>query len=150
MDLVTGRRGHDGPSWPPSSYTLQILLLLSSLPLTNRYDGPFQARWFVEGLHSITLELFGIRVLGLLYDHHDEPAGRTVVAMTVLHEHCNPTLRSDFPIFLQQLHYNATYGPSQARRTVTGPVGGNFFAFLAQKLPHSYLDRFLANKEKFT
>ncbi|TMW98904.1 hypothetical protein EJD97_003319 [Solanum chilense] len=69
-----GRRGHDGPSWPQSSYTLQILLPLSSLPSTNR---------------------------------------------------------SDFPIFLQQLHYDVTYGPSQARRTVIGPVGGNFSAFLA-------------------
>ena len=33
-DLAMGRRGHDGPSWTLSSHTLQILLLLSSLPST--------------------------------------------------------------------------------------------------------------------
>ena len=82
-DLITGHRGHDGPSWPPSSYTLQILLLLSSLPLTNTYDGPFQVRRSVEGLYSVTLKLLEIWVLGLLYDHCDEPGGRTIVAMTV-------------------------------------------------------------------
>ena len=110
--VVTGRRGHDGSSWPLSSYNLQILLLLFSLPSTNRYNGPFQTRWSAEGLHFITLKLLGIWVLGLLFDHHDEPAGRTVVDMKVRHELRNPTLRSDFPIFLQQLHYDATYGPS--------------------------------------
>ena len=72
------------------------------------------------------------------------------MAMTVRHKLRNPTLRSDFPIFLQQLHYDATYGPSQARRTVTSSVGGNFSAFVAQKLPRSSIDRFPANKEKLT
>ena len=62
----------------------------------------------------------------------------------------NPTLGSDFPIFLQHLNYDATYEPSQDRRTVTGPVGGNFSAFLAQKHPRSSLDKFPANKEKLT
>ena len=113
MNLVTGHRGHDGPSWPPSFYNLQILLLLYSLPSTNRYDRPFQSRRSVEGLCSITLKLLGIWVLGLLCDHHDEPVGRTLVAMTVHDELYNPTLRLYFPIFLQQLHHDATYGPSQ-------------------------------------
>ncbi|KEH17245.1 hypothetical protein MTR_0030s0430 [Medicago truncatula] len=35
----------------------------------------------------------------------------------------------------EQLHYGATYGPSQARQTVISSVGGNFSTFLAQKLP---------------
>ena len=74
--LVMGRRGHDLLSWLLSSYTLQILLLLSSLPSTNWYDGPFQARRSVEGLRFITLKLLGNWVLGLLSHHHDEPAGR--------------------------------------------------------------------------
>ena len=45
-DLITGHRGHDGHSWTPSSHTLQILLLLSSLPSTagmtdrHRHNGP--------------------------------------------------------------------------------------------------------------
>ena len=144
-DLMPGSRGHDGPLLPPSSYTLQNILLLSLLPSTNRFDGPFQARWSVEGLRSITLKFLGIWVLGLLSDHHDKQAGRTVVAMTVRHELCNPTLRSDFPIFLQQLHHGATYEPSQARRTVTSSVGCSFSAFLAQKLLCSSLDRIPTN-----
>ena len=72
------------------------------------------------------------------------------MAMMVHNEPRNPILRLDFPIFLQQLHYNATYGPSQARQTVTSSVGGNFSAFLAQKLLRSSLDRFPANKKKLT
>ena len=70
--------------------------------------------------------------------------------MTVRHELRKPTLRSDFPIFLQLLHCDATYGPLQARRTVTSSIHGNFSAFLAQKLSGSSLDRFPANKEKLT
>ena len=72
------------------------------------------------------------------------------MAMTVRHELLDPTLRSDFPIFLQQLHYVAAYGPSQARRTVISSIGGNFSAFFAKKLACSSLDRFPANKEKLT
>ena len=98
------------------------------ITLNDRYDGPFQARRSIEGLRSITLLV--IWVLGLLSDHHDEHAGWTVVAMTVHHELRNPTLRSDFPIFLQHLHYDATYGQSQARRTVVSSVGGLFYISL--------------------
>ena len=145
---MTGLYGHDGSVMASVIYTLQILLLLSSLPSTHKYDGPFQERQSVEGLRSITLKFFGIWVVGLISDHHDELVGRTVVAMTVRHELLDPTLRSDFPIFLQQLHYDATYRLSQARRIVTSPVGGNFSAFLAQNLSRSSLDRFSTNKEK--
>ena len=104
----------------------------------------------VEGLRSITLKLLLILVPRLLSDHYDEPAGRTVVAMTVHHDLRNPTLRSHFPIFLQQLHYGATYGPSQARQTITNPVAGSFSAFLGQKLSCSSLNRFSAKNEKIT
>ena len=148
--VTTGLHVHDGTSWPLSSYTLQILLLLSSLPSTNRYDRPFRARRSIEGLCSITLKLLGIWVLGLLSDNHDKPVGRTVVAITVHHELRNPTLRSDFPIFLPQLHYDSKYGPSRERWTFRRSVGGNFSAFFAQKLPRSSLDRFPPNKEKLT
>ena len=121
-----------------------------SLPSTNRYEGPFQARRSVEGLHSITLKLLRIWVPGLLSDHHDKQAGRTIVAMTVRHEFCNPTLRPDFPIFLQQLHFEATYGPSQDRQTITNSIGCNFSAFPAQKHLRSSLDKFPASNAKLT
>ena len=135
--LVTGHHGHDGPSWPLSSDILQILLLLSSLLSTKRNDRLFQERRSFEGLCSITLKLLGIWVLGLLSNHHDETAGWTFVSMMVRHEIRNPIVRSDFPIFLQQLHYDAIYAPSQDRRTITSAIGGNFSLFLAQKLPRS-------------
>ena len=41
-------------------------------------------------------------------------------------------------------------GPSQAQRTVTSPISGNFSTFLAQKPLGSSLDRFPANKDKIT
>ena len=69
---------------------------------------------------------------------------------TVCHALRYPTLMSYFPIFLKQLHYGATYGPSQARQTVISSVGGNISAFLAQKHPRSSLNRFPSNKEKLT
>ena len=90
---------------------------------------------------------FGIE---LASDHHDEPEGWTIVSMTVRHELFNLRLSSNFSIFLHQLHYDATYGPSEAWRTMTSSVGGNFFAFHAQKLPRSSLDRIPANKDKLT
>ena len=120
------------------------------ITLNDRYDRPFQARRSVEGLCSITLKIHGIWVLGLLSDHHDKQTRQTVVAMTIRHELCNPTLRSYFPIFLQQLHYDTTYRTSEARRTVKSPIGGNFSAFLAQKHSFSSLDKFPINEEKLT
>ena len=148
--VTTGLHVHDGPSWPLSSYTLQILLLLSSLPLTNTYDGPFQARRSVEGLYSVTLKLHGIWVLGLLFDHHDDQQDRPSSLWRSVMNFVIPHLGQTSPIVLHQLHHDANYGPSQAQRTVTGPVDGNFYVFLAQKLLHSSLNKFPANKEKIT
>ena len=51
-DLRTNRRGHDGPSWTPFSYTMRFLLMLSLLPSTvgmtdhRRHNGP--SRLFVS------------------------------------------------------------------------------------------------------
>ena len=102
------------------SVSLHILLLLSSLPSMNMYEGPFQARRSVEGLRSITLRLLRIWVLGLLSHHHDELAARTVVAMTVCHELHNPTLGqtspSSFSSFttMPPTDHNRLDGPSQS------------------------------------
>ena len=116
----------------------------------NRYDKPFQEQRSIEALRSIICKLLEYGYLNYFSNHHDELEGRTVVAMTVHHELPNPTLTSDFPIFLQQFHYDATYGPSKVLRTVTGLVGCNFYAFLAQKLLRSSLEKFPAYKEKLT
>ena len=129
-----GRHDHDGPSWPPSSYTLQILLLIYSLPSTNRYDGQFQARRSIEGLRSITLKLLEFGYWDYFSDHHDEPAGQTIMATTVHHALCNPTLA-------QTSHFPSEASLRCHLRTVTSSVGGNVSTFIAQKLPRSSLGR---------
>ena len=88
---------------------------------TVRRGSPFQNTWTL-----------GIWVLDYFSDLHDEPAGRTVMETMVCHALCNPT--QEFSIFLQQLHYDATYGPSRTRRTVTIFVGGTFLYFLLKNL----------------
>ena len=119
--VMTDRRGLHRPMLGA------ILLLLSSFPSTasvtdrHRHNGPSR----VSFQNTSTL---GIWVLDHLFYLHDEPAGRTVIAMTDRHKLRNPTW-SDFPIFLQQLLYAATYGPSQARRTIISSVGGLFCIF---------------------
>ncbi|TMX00472.1 hypothetical protein EJD97_000764, partial [Solanum chilense] len=67
------------------------------ITLDGKYDGPFQARRSVEGLHFITLQLLGIWVLDYFSYHHDEPVGRTIIATTVRHALCNPTLGQTSP-----------------------------------------------------
>ncbi|TMW95532.1 hypothetical protein EJD97_008698, partial [Solanum chilense] len=67
------------------------------ITLDGRYDRSSQAQRSVEGIRSIILKLFGIWVLEYFYDHHDEPAGRTVMATTVRHALRNPTLGQTSP-----------------------------------------------------
>ena len=62
------------------------------ITLDGRYDGSSQAQRSVEGLQSKTLELLEFRYWDYFSDLHDEPAGRTVMATTVHHALCNPTL----------------------------------------------------------
>ena len=62
------------------------------ITLDGRYDGPFQARQSVEGLRSITLKLLEFGYWDYFSDHHDKPAGRTVMDMMVRHALRNPTL----------------------------------------------------------
>ncbi|TMW80095.1 hypothetical protein EJD97_023974, partial [Solanum chilense] len=67
------------------------------ITLDGRYDGPFQARRSIEGLHSITHKLLEFGYWDYFFDHHDEPARRTVMATTVCHAPRNPTLDKTSP-----------------------------------------------------
>ena len=57
MDLATDHRGHDGPSWTPSSHTYAISSNTLFITLDGSYDGPSLAQQSVEGLRFKTLEL---------------------------------------------------------------------------------------------
>ena len=57
MDLATNRRGHNGPSWTPSSHTIAITSAAIFITLDGRYDGSSQEQRSVEGLRSEALEL---------------------------------------------------------------------------------------------
>ena len=86
----------------------------------------------------------------LLYDNHDEYAGRTIVSMTFCHELLQHHTLSDFPNFFQQpftSHYGATYESSQSRRTVVSSVGFHFCNFCSNPL-YSPLDRFPAKQRE--
>ena len=73
-----------------------ILLLLSSFPSTasvtdrHKHNGPSR----VSFENTSTL---GIWVLDHFFDLHDEPAGRTFIAMTDRHNLRNPTLGQTSP-----------------------------------------------------
>ncbi|TMX05789.1 hypothetical protein EJD97_023977, partial [Solanum chilense] len=67
------------------------------ITLEGRYDISSQAQRSVEGLRSITLELLEFWYWDYYYDLPDEPAGRTVMATTVRHTLCNPTLGQTSP-----------------------------------------------------
>ena len=56
-DLVTDRRGHDVPSWTPSSHTCAISSAALFITLNGKYDGSSQTRRSVKGLRSKTLKL---------------------------------------------------------------------------------------------
>ncbi|TMW95511.1 hypothetical protein EJD97_008726, partial [Solanum chilense] len=96
-DLATDRRGHDGPSWTPSSHTCAISSSALFITLNGRYDGSSQAQRSVEGLRSKTLELLEFGYWDYFSDLYDEPAKRTVMATTVRHTLRNPTLGQNSP-----------------------------------------------------
>ncbi|TMW83573.1 hypothetical protein EJD97_001320, partial [Solanum chilense] len=96
-DLATNHRGHDGPSWIPSSHTCAISSVALFITLDGRYDGSSQSQRSIEGLRSKTLELLEFGYWDYFSDLHNEPAGRTVMATTVRHTLCNPTLGQNSP-----------------------------------------------------
>ena len=56
-DIATDRRGHDGPSWIPSSHTCAISSAAFFITLDGWYDGSSEAQRSVEGLRFKTLKL---------------------------------------------------------------------------------------------
>ncbi|TMW83320.1 hypothetical protein EJD97_002119 [Solanum chilense] len=96
-DLATDRRGHDGPSWTPSSHTCAISSVALFITLDGRYDGFSQAQRSVEGLHSKTLKLLEFGYWDYFSELHDDPTGRAVMATTVRHALRNPTLGQNSP-----------------------------------------------------
>ncbi|TMW89057.1 hypothetical protein EJD97_017701, partial [Solanum chilense] len=96
-NIATDHRGHDRPSWTPSSHTCAISSAALFITLDGRYDGSSKAQRSVEGLRSKTLELLEYGYWDYFSKLHDEPAGRTVMDTTVRHAFCNPTLGQTSP-----------------------------------------------------
>ncbi|TMW80153.1 hypothetical protein EJD97_023506, partial [Solanum chilense] len=96
-DLATDRRGHDGPSWTPSSHTCALSSAALFITLDGSYDGSSQAQRSVEGLRSKTLKLLEFGYSDYFSELHDEPSRRTVMATTVRHTLRNPTLGQTSP-----------------------------------------------------
>ncbi|TMW92617.1 hypothetical protein EJD97_012791, partial [Solanum chilense] len=116
-DLATDHRGHDGPSWTPSSHTCAISSAALFITLDDRYDGSSQAQRSVEGLCSKTLELLEFGYWDYFSALNDEPAGWTVMATTVRHTFRNPTLGQTFPSFFS----SCTTMPPTDRHEHEGP-----------------------------
>ncbi|TMW84932.1 hypothetical protein EJD97_024113, partial [Solanum chilense] len=118
--IATDRRGHDGPSWIPSSNTCAISSAALFITLDGRYDGSSQAQRSVEGLRSKTLELLEYGYWDYFSELHDETAGRTVMDTTVHHAFRNPTLGKTSPYsfsscsMLPPTDRHEHDGPSQA------------------------------------
>ncbi|TMX01699.1 hypothetical protein EJD97_023881 [Solanum chilense] len=93
----------DGSSWSRRAVIDSVVLYFANssvalfITLDGMYDGLSQAQRSVEGLHSITLELLEFGYWNYFFDHHDEPAGWTVMATTVHHALRNPTLGQTSP-----------------------------------------------------
>ena len=97
MDLATDRRGHDGPSWTPSSHTCAISSIALFITLDGKYEGQSQAHRSVEGLRFKALKLLEYGYWDYFSELHDEPAGRTVIDTTDHHGLRNSTLGQTSP-----------------------------------------------------
>ncbi|TMW83129.1 hypothetical protein EJD97_002815, partial [Solanum chilense] len=96
-DLAMDHRGHDGPSWTPSSHTCAISSAAFFITLDGRYDGSSRAQRSVEDLRSKKIELLEFGYWDYFSDLYDEPAGQTVMSTTVHHALHNPTLGQNSP-----------------------------------------------------
>ena len=85
-DIATDCRGHDGPSWTPSSHTFAISSAALLITLDGKYDGTSQAQRSVEGLRSKTLKLLEYGYWDYFSELHDGPAGQTVIGTTDHHK----------------------------------------------------------------
>ena len=141
VTVTTDRHGHDRPSWTPSSHTCAISSASLFITLDDKYDGSLQAQRSVEGLRSKTLKLLEYGYRDYFSDLHDEPVGRTVMATTVRHAFRNPTLGQTSPSSFSSCTTLPPMDRHKLRRW-------SLLHFFAQKLPHTSLNRFPANKEK--
>ncbi|TMX01578.1 hypothetical protein EJD97_024243 [Solanum chilense] len=98
-DLVTDRRGHNGPSWIPSSHTCAISFAALFITHDGRYDGSSKAQQSIEGLFFKTLELLEFGYRDYFSEIHDEPARGAVMATMVRYALRNSTLGQNSPSF---------------------------------------------------
>ena len=128
--VTTDHLGHDGPSWTPSSHTCAISSAALFITLDDRYDGSSQAQQSVEGLHSITLKLLEFGYWDYFSDHHDEPAGRTVMQFVTPHLVRLPHLP---PATALRCHLRTVMGTTNRHKLRRWYLS----VFLSQKPPHS-------------
>ena len=84
-DLAKDRRGHDGPSWSPSSHTCAISSAALFITLDGKYDGSSLAQRSVKSLRFKTLKLLEYWYWDYFSKLHDEPARRTVMEFLTPH-----------------------------------------------------------------
>ena len=142
-DLVTDRRGHDGPSWTPSSNTSSISSAALFITINGKYDRSSQTQLSIEGLRSKTLKLLEYGYMDYFSELHDEPAGWTVIDTMDRHGLRNPTLGQTCPCPFS----SCTMLPPTDRHK-HDLRRWSLLHFFAQKPPHSSLDRFPTIKEK--
>ena len=131
----TGRRGHDGPSWTPSSHTCSISFDALFIILDSRYVGYSLAQRYVEGLRSKTLKLlefvYWTNSLNCMKNQQDRPSW---LWRSVTH--------SVTPHLVRIPHLPSAVALRCHLRTVTGMTNHHklrrwySFVFLAQKPPH--------------
>ena len=131
-DCATDRRGHNRPSWTPSSHTCAISSAALFINLDGRYDGSSQAQRSVRGIRSITLELleFGYWTTSLNFMTNQQD-GPSWIRRSVMH--------FVTPHFVRLPHLPSAASLRCHLQTVTGMVDRHklcrlyFSAFLAQK-----------------
>ena len=135
-DLTTDHRGHDGPSWIPSSHTCEISSVALFITLESRYDESSQAQRSIKGLHSKTLELleFGYRTTSLIFmtNLQDRPSWlrRSVTHSVTPHMVRIPHLRLAAAL---RCHLRTATGTTNRHKLCRW----HFSVFLVQKPPHS-------------